>query len=139
MISFCFLQVILCTKEVNEKTRMLALKLLIKFGYMAQKSQEKKADGILFLYVFNHLVMVLLHFNRSAECVSDYLLTVLAGLAGSTHMVSATLLALARLVYEFHGMYLCIENWHGSTALMLSGQGHAALPVGLVRFDQTTF
>lgn len=37
------------------------------------------------------------------EAVSDYFLTVLAGLAGSTHMVSATLLALSRLVYEFHG------------------------------------
>ena len=35
--------------------------------------------------------------------MSDYFLTVLAGLAGSAHMVSATLLSLSRLVYEFHG------------------------------------
>ena len=42
---FVLLQVILCTKEVNEKTRMLALRLLIKFGYLVQRSQEKKADG----------------------------------------------------------------------------------------------
>ena len=40
-----FSQVILCTKEVNEKTRILAFKLLIKLGYTAQKSQDKKADG----------------------------------------------------------------------------------------------
>ena len=38
-------QVILCTKEVNEKTRMLAFKLLIKLGYTVQKCYEKKADG----------------------------------------------------------------------------------------------
>ena len=41
---------------------------------------------------------------QSTEAVSDYFLTVLAGLAGSAHMVSATLLGLSRLVYEFHGM-----------------------------------
>jgi ribosomal RNA-processing protein 12 len=41
----------------------------------------------------------------TSEAVSDYFLTVLAGLAGSAHMVSATLLALSRLVYEFHGKY----------------------------------
>lgn len=39
----------------------------------------------------------------TVEAVGDYFLTVLAGLAGSTHMVSATLLSLSRLVYEFHG------------------------------------
>ena len=38
-------QVILCTKEVNEKTRLLSLKLLIKLGYAAQKCSDKKPDG----------------------------------------------------------------------------------------------
>ena len=37
------------------------------------------------------------------ESVTDYFLMVLAGLAGSCHMISATILALARLVYEFYG------------------------------------
>ena len=45
----------------------------------------------------------------TSEAVSDYFLTVLAGLAGSAHMVSATLLALSRLVYEFHGKSLSIS------------------------------
>ena len=45
------------------------------------------------------------------EAVSDYFLTILAGLAGSAHMVSATLLALSRLVYEFHGI-LCLYVMH---------------------------
>ena len=38
-------QVILCTKEVNEKTRELAFKLLIKLGYTAQRCYDKKAHG----------------------------------------------------------------------------------------------
>ena len=38
-------QVILCTKEVNEKTRELAFKLLIKLGYTAQRCSDKKALG----------------------------------------------------------------------------------------------
>ena len=33
----------------------------------------------------------------------EYFNMVIAGLAGSSHMVSATIGALARLVYEFHG------------------------------------
>ena len=32
-------------KEVNEKTRMLAFKLLIKLGYTVQRCQDNKADG----------------------------------------------------------------------------------------------
>ena len=46
----------------------------------------------------------------TSEAVSDYFLTVLAGLAGSAHMVSATLLALSRLVYEFHGKSLSLSK-----------------------------
>ena len=33
----------------------------------------------------------------------EYFVKVLAGLAGSAHMISATILVLSRLVYEFHG------------------------------------
>lgn len=38
-----------------------------------------------------------------SESVTEYLTRVLAGLAGSTHMVAATIISLSRLVYEFHG------------------------------------
>ena len=44
------------------------------------------------------------------EALKDYFVVVLAGLAGSPHMVSATLLSLSRLVYEFHGrLCMCVE------------------------------
>ena len=105
-IYVCHCQVILCTKEVNEKTRLLALKLLIKLGYVAQKCSDKKSDGKwIDKYTYSTCMCdePVICF-QCTEAVSDYLLTVLAGLAGSTHMVSATLLSLSRLVYEFHGM-----------------------------------
>lgn len=37
------------------------------------------------------------------ESVNQYMKLVLAGLAGSAHMVSATVISLSRLLYEFHG------------------------------------
>ena len=43
------------------------------------------------------------HTHTRKESVTDYFLLVLAGLAGSPRMVAATIMALARLVYEFHG------------------------------------
>lgn len=75
-------EVILCTKEVNEKTRLLSFKLVIRLGYAAQKCYQKNAEG----------------------CVMEYFVKVLAGLAGSAHMISATILVLSRLVYEFHDL-----------------------------------
>ena len=36
---------ILCVKEVNEKSRALALKLLLRMGYAAQRCFRKSADG----------------------------------------------------------------------------------------------
>ena len=38
-----------------------------------------------------------------SESVSRYLGVVLAGLAGSAHMVSATVISLSHLLFEFHG------------------------------------
>lgn len=39
------------------------------------------------------------------ESLTEYFHCVLAGLAGSPHMISCTLLALSRLVCEFHGVH----------------------------------
>lgn len=40
-----------------------------------------------------------------AEAAADFLTKLLAGLAGSPHLVSGTILSLSRLVYEFHGKH----------------------------------
>ena len=39
-------QVILCVKGVNEKVRVLALKLLTNLGYASQRCFEKKPQGM---------------------------------------------------------------------------------------------
>ena len=39
----------------------------------------------------------------SSECISSYLDLVVAGLAGSPQMISATIIAISRVLYEFRG------------------------------------
>eukprot|EP01116_Phalansterium_solitarium_P021664 TRINITY_DN6825_c0_g1_i2.p1 TRINITY_DN6825_c0_g1~~TRINITY_DN6825_c0_g1_i2.p1 ORF type:complete len:1290 (+),score=619.19 TRINITY_DN6825_c0_g1_i2:80-3871(+) len=64
--------VILCTKEPNAKTRDAAYSVLIEMG------------------------------NRMADSVGEFFRMVVAGLAGTTpHMISATIVAISRLVFEF--------------------------------------
>lgn len=50
---------------------------------------------------YQHLVNIFL-----TESITEYFVKVLAGLAGSLRMISATILTLSRLVYEFHGMHV---------------------------------
>eukprot|EP00118_Oscarella_pearsei_P000870 m.6009 g.6009 ORF g.6009 m.6009 type:complete len:1265 (+) comp14703_c0_seq2:70-3864(+) len=74
-------EVILCTKEVNEDTRASAYQLLVDFANML--SPDGGSDA-------------------KRDAVTNYFHMVLAGLAASSpHMLSATILALGRLVYEF--------------------------------------
>ncbi len=40
-----YLKVILCAKEVNEKTRALSFKLVVKLGYAAHRCYLKNAEG----------------------------------------------------------------------------------------------
>lgn len=69
---------ILCTKEVNEDTRTSAFQLLVDLATILSSGTDSK------------------------EAVTTYFHMVLAGLAASSpHMLSATILALGRLVYEF--------------------------------------
>ena len=67
-------EVILSVKEVKEKTRTLAITLLIDIGHCYD--------------------------NKS---IGEYFKLIIAGLAGSAHMISATIVSLTRLVYMFHG------------------------------------
>ena len=51
-----------------------------------------------------------LFYVLSLESMKEYFNVVLAGLAGTSHMVSATIGSLARLIYEFNGNYTrCIN------------------------------
>lgn len=39
------------------------------------------------------------------ECLTSFLELVVAGIAGSPHMISATVISVARVVYEFRSKY----------------------------------
>jgi ribosomal RNA-processing protein 12 len=88
-------EVVISAKEVNEKARTAAFDLLVLMA-------EKMADGGT---VVNANVP---HMPSDAPSVDasleEYFTMVSAGLAGSTpHMISASITALTRLLYEFHG------------------------------------
>ncbi|KAK1815311.1 pre-rRNA processing protein [Friedmanniomyces endolithicus] len=86
-------EVVIAVKEVNEKARTAAFDLLVRMGHTMSEGGK----------VVNAKVP---HMPPNAPTVTagleEYFLMVSAGLAGSTpHMVSASITALTRLLYEF--------------------------------------
>lgn len=87
-------EVVISSKEVNEKARTAAFDLLVAMG-------DKMSEGGT---VFNSKVS---HMPAEAPPVAasleEYFTMVSAGLAGSTpHMVSASITAVTRILYNFH-------------------------------------
>ncbi|ORX63932.1 NUC173-domain-containing protein [Basidiobolus meristosporus CBS 931.73] len=75
-------EAIVCTKEVNERSRNLAYDLLVVMG------SRMEEGGVVA--------------NNAQATISEYFTMVTAGLAGSTpHMISATITSLSRLLFEF--------------------------------------
>ena len=74
-------EAILCTKETAEKARVAAYGLLVEMGAALQRWTE----------------------GTPAEAILQYFELLLAGLAGSPHMISATTNALTRIIYEYKG------------------------------------
>jgi len=72
-------EVILCTKEVAVKARSSAFTLLIECCNASFRSSDKTRQ----------------------ECLTSFLELVAAGIAGSPHMISATIISVSRVVYEF--------------------------------------
>ncbi|XP_077992398.1 RRP12-like protein [Glandiceps talaboti] len=72
-------EVILCTREVGIKARQAAFTLLVELGNMLIRCSDKTKQ----------------------ECIRDYIQMVSAGLVQSPTMVSATIVALTRLLYEY--------------------------------------
>lgn len=72
-------EAILCTKEIAERARASAYSLLVEMGNAVIRwgTDDKK------------------------DVLENYLKMVMAGFAGSPHMISCTLLALTRILYQF--------------------------------------
>jgi len=89
-------EVVISTKEINERARTQAFDLLVA---MAEKM---KLGGT----VINSKVPGMPANTPSATAsLEEYFTMVSAGLAGSTpHMISASITALTRILFEFKGM-----------------------------------
>lgn len=79
-VSAILAEILLCTKEVKEKARVAAFDLLATIGETAGSAAEEGQEGL---------------------SIEKLVTSVAAGLAGKTaHMISATVLALAKLFYQ---------------------------------------
>lgn len=88
-------EVVISAKEVNEKARAAAFDLLV---LMARKMSQ---GGTISQSKIPHMPQDAPIANASLE---EFFTMVSAGLVGSTpHMVSASITALTRVLYEFHG------------------------------------
>ncbi|XP_063236769.1 LOW QUALITY PROTEIN: RRP12-like protein [Bacillus rossius redtenbacheri] len=72
-------EAVLCCKDLNERCRTAAYNLLVEIGHAMQRLSGKAVDDVM----------------------RDFVGLMLAGLAGSPAIASATILALARVTHEF--------------------------------------
>lgn len=86
-------EVMLCTKDVNEKTRDAAYSVLVLMG------ERCKEGGII-----DHDKLSFMDDDNKVEATLDEFLTmIMAGLLGSTpHMISASIQALSYVFHHFH-------------------------------------
>lgn len=85
-------EVVLCTKEQNEKARALAFELLVLMGARMDAGGE----------VENESLKDNLATQATSADIQEYFVMVQAGLGSPTpHLVSATVTALSRMLYEF--------------------------------------
>ncbi|RUS76379.1 hypothetical protein EGW08_015859 [Elysia chlorotica] len=94
-------EAILCTKEIGVKARSAAFELVVA---MSESYIQWNSD------------------IEERESLGDFVNKVLAGLAGSPHMISATLLALTRLVYHYKDRLMgsVLDNLIESVHLLLT-------------------
>jgi len=115
-------ELVLCTKEANTKTREAAYQLLVELAHElddARPLQLVGGSGVDGMDSDDDAAAA----EEGGQIVGglvDFFNTVLAGLAGgSPHMVSATVMAAARLLFEFSGALGSMAPNLLSTVLLL--------------------
>ena len=119
-------EVIVSTKELNEKTRYCAYNLLVTIGNkMKQNELDSHSDD-----------------RKMTTCddasVTQFFEMILAGLAGATpYMVSGTILAMTRILYEFRGELesSCVDETVQNMFLLLQSRNREIIKavVGFVK------
>lgn len=92
VVSQLISEIVLCTKESNKRARAAAYDLLIEIGRRFQDLEDEAQEA----------EMASAGASLGTGGLHQYLSLLLAGLAGThPHMLSATVMALARVLYEF--------------------------------------
>ncbi|KAI1269476.1 NUC173-domain-containing protein [Xylariaceae sp. FL1019] len=90
-------EVVICCKETNEKARNIAYDLLVLMGKKLADSRGHQIDNSKVPHMPDDAPSV-------SATIEEFFTMVSAGLAGSTpHMISASITALTRILYEFRG------------------------------------
>jgi ribosomal RNA-processing protein 12 len=90
-------EAVIATKEANEKAREAAYDLLISMG------KKMQLGGIVKNAMIDGMDE---NMEDASASIEQYFLMVSAGLAGSSqHMISATITALSRMLYDFKGTF----------------------------------
>ncbi|KAK5997805.1 Ribosomal RNA-processing protein 12 [Cladobotryum mycophilum] len=90
-------EVVICCKENNEKARETAYELLVQMGQKLASAEGAMIDNSKVPHMPEDA-------PAAAANIEEYFTMVSAGLAGSTpHMISASITAISRLLYEFRG------------------------------------
>eukprot|EP01135_Chromosphaera_perkinsii_P005543 Nk52_evm92s352 gene=Nk52_evmTU92s352 len=93
MVPDVLAEVILCTKEVKERTRTAAYETLVFIANHMKQCGERLSDEENSFQTPN---------GRSRSSVNEFFQMVVAGLAGQTpHMISATINAMSRISYDY--------------------------------------
>ncbi|BFY98332.1 hypothetical protein BsWGS_01372 [Bradybaena similaris] len=105
-------EAILCTKEIGVKARAAAFELIIVMSESYVKWHGDVAEK---------------------ESLGEFVSKVLAGLAGSPHMISATLLALTRIVYHYKEKLAgaVLDNMIDSVCLLLASKTREIIKTAL--------
>jgi ribosomal RNA-processing protein 12 len=116
-------EAVLATKEANEKTREAAYDLVVALGRKMEEGgtikralvagmEDEMAEDGMFDPSTSCLGSSLLtdwDASTAEASIEEYFTVVAAGLAGSSpHMISATITALSRLLFEFNSMFLVV-------------------------------
>ncbi|KAL8769297.1 MAG: hypothetical protein Q9209_004679 [Squamulea sp. 1 TL-2023] len=107
-------EAVIATKEVNEKARLAAFELLVLMG------RKMEVGGTIDQSKIPHMDAGAPTAKASLE---EFFTMVSAGLVGETpHMVSASITALTRILYEFHGQLpkMVIEDLVSTLTLFLT-------------------
>lgn len=108
-------EIMMSTKEVNEKSRMVAFNLILAMGRRMQQGGQMPMEGNPGEHVTANL--------------TEYFKMILAGLAASTpHMISASIVTISRLLFEFKGTAVWLVC-HASCVTWLFYVDHLPQPI----------